>query len=80
MSAELAPDEPCPSCGRLDPRAAVDALVTRTRARTQLLASIAGEGLATSQIADIVTGVRSVSDVLAERDHSITSAPREDTP
>jgi hypothetical protein len=91
---ELAPDERCPSCGRVDPRAAVGALMSRTRARTHLLTSLAGEGLTTAQIADVVTGVRPVGEVLAERDRATPataptpvpdstpapSAPREDTP
>lgn len=55
------------ACGRPDPRD----LMARMRARTQLVTALAGEGLTTVQLADAVTGVRPVSEVLAERDAAL---------
>lgn len=55
---QLAPDEPCPECGRTDPRAAVAAFTTRVKARSQLLREAHALGLDGAQTAELVTGIR----------------------
>jgi hypothetical protein len=49
------------------------------RARTQLMTSLAGEGLSTVELAQAVTGVKTVSEVFADRDARIArNAPQQE--
>jgi hypothetical protein len=58
--------DPCPTCGRTV-REAVEARMGQMRARSTLQRELFADGFSTSEIADIVTGVRSVAEVTASR-------------
>ena len=64
--------EPCPTCGQTV-REAFEARMGQMRARTQLMTSLAGENLTTVEIAEVVTGVRPVAEVLAARDERVSN-------
>jgi hypothetical protein len=47
--------------------------LSQLRARTRLMSELADEDLTTPQLADVISGARSVAEVLAERDHEQTA-------
>ena len=70
------PGQPCPHCGREDPREVWQRRMQQMTARTQLITSLKDEGLTTAELVDAVSGIRPVSEVLAARDERVKNAPQ----
>lgn len=61
-------DEPCPHCGREDPRTVWQQRMAQTRARTLLMSELAHYDVSTTEVAEVLAGVRPVAEVLAGRE------------
>ena len=71
------PGQPCPHCGREDPREVWQQRMAQTRTRTLLVSELANYDLSVTEKSEILAGVRLLADVLGEHDKRNVSQERQ---
>jgi hypothetical protein len=74
VTDEAEPEGPCPACGRESERAVWERQMSRLRARTKLQTELLRAGCNVSEIAQAVTGLKTVAETYAARDARVAAS------